>query len=155
MLELLSKFSVEQILVFLVLLAIAIKSIVEFVDWVKSRLNKHDDKTKKTVDYHRETKEWRKSVEGDIANFVGCLNEITSKVDLLMASDKDAIKAYITREHHYFCYQKGWIDDYSLDCLERRYQHYVDENGNSFIKQLMDEVRELPRQPKNDSEGDL
>lgn len=150
MLELLSKFSVEQILVFLVLLAIAIKSIVEFIDWVKGRLNKHDDKTQKTIDYHRETKEWRKSVEGDIENFVDCLNKITSKVDLLMASDKDAIKAYITREHHYFCYQKGWIDDYSLDCLERRYQHYVDENGNSFIKQLMEEVRELPRQPKDE-----
>jgi hypothetical protein len=38
-----------------------------------------------------------------------------------MKSDKDSIKAFITKEHHYFCYEKGWIDDYNLDCLEKRF----------------------------------
>ena len=37
-----------------------------------------------------------------------------------------------------------WIDDYSLDCIERRYKHYIDEGGNSFIGQLMIEIRKLP-----------
>ena len=46
-----------------------------------------------------------------------------------MNSDKDAIKAFITREHHYFCYQKKWIDDYSLDCIEKRYEHYKEEEA--------------------------
>ena len=40
-----------------------------------------------------------------------------------------------------------WIDDYSLDCIERRYKHYIDEGGNSFIGQLMIEIRKLPHQP--------
>lgn len=57
---------------------------------------------------------------------------------MLIDSDRDDIKSYITREHHYFCYQKGWIDDFSLDCCERRYKHYSDEGGNSFIGQFMD-----------------
>ncbi len=54
------------------------------------------------------------------------LNELSKKIDMLVDSDKDAIKSYITKEHHYFCYQVGWIDDFSLDCLEKRYQHYED-----------------------------
>ena len=54
------------------------------------------------------------------------LTIILKLIHLLIASDKDAIKAFITREHHYFVYQKGWIDDYSLDCVEQRYQHYED-----------------------------
>lgn len=66
---------------------------------------------------------------------------------MLIDSDKDDIKSYITREHHYFCYQVGWIDDFSLDCLERRYQHYEDEGGNSFIAGFMNELRTLPKQP--------
>lgn len=66
-------------------------------------------------------------------------------VDMLIASDKDDIKAYITKEHHYFCYEKGYIDDYSLDCLERRYGHYKDEGGNSFAEDLMKDVRTLPK----------
>ena len=40
----------------------------------------------------------------------------------------------------------GWIDDFSLDCLERRYQHYADEGGNSFIEGFMEELRALPKQ---------
>lgn len=69
---------------------------------------------------------------------------------MLIDSDKDDIKSYITREHHYFCYQIGWIDDFSLDCLEKRYRHYADEGGNSFIEGFMDELRALPKQaPQN------
>jgi hypothetical protein len=65
---------------------------------------------------------------------------------MLIDSDKDDIKAFITREHHYFCYQKGWVDDYSLDCVERRYAHYEQEGGNSFVEDLMKDLRKLPKQ---------
>ena len=75
------------------------------------------------------------------------LNDLSDKIDMLIDSDRDDIKSYITREHHYFCYQKKWIDDFSLDCCERRYQHYSDEGGNSFIGQFMEELRALPKQP--------
>ena len=74
------------------------------------------------------------------------LNDLSAKIDMLIDSDKDDIKSYITREHHYFCYQVGWIDDFSLDCLERRYEHYADEGGNSFIEGFMNELRALPKQ---------
>jgi hypothetical protein len=75
------------------------------------------------------------------------IRDLSAKIDMLIDSDKDDIKSYITREHHYFCYQKGWIDDFSLDCCERRYQHYSDEGGNSFIENFMEELRALPKQP--------
>lgn len=75
------------------------------------------------------------------------LKDLSAKIDMLIDSDMDDIKSYITKEHHYFCYQKGWIDDFSLDCLERRYQHYEDEGGNSFVGRLMGELRDLPKSP--------
>ena len=73
------------------------------------------------------------------------LKDLSDKIDMLINSDKDSIKAYITQRHHWFCYEKGWIDDFSLDCLEKRYQHYEDEGGNSFIGYFMDELRALPK----------
>jgi hypothetical protein len=44
----------------------------------------------------------------------------------------------------------GWIDDYSMECCERRYQHYKDEGGNSFIKGFMEDLRALPKKPPED-----
>ena len=75
------------------------------------------------------------------------IQELAKKIDILIESDKDDIKAYITKEHHKFCYDKKWIDDFSLDCLERRYKHYEDEGGNSFIGGFMQELRSLPKHP--------
>ena len=74
---------------------------------------------------------------------------------MLIESDKDDIKAWLTQQHHYFCFQKGYIDDYSLDCMEKRYKHYADEGGNSFVATLMSEVRALPKMPNMISEIDL
>ena len=73
------------------------------------------------------------------------INDIKKAINLLTESDKDDIKAWITEKHHYFCYQIGWIDDYSLDCIEKRYGHYKDEGGNTFIDELMEEIRALPK----------
>ena len=74
------------------------------------------------------------------------LNKLSEKIDVLIASDRDDIRSFITKEHHYFCYEKGWIDNFSLECLENQYSHYVDEGGNSFIKAFMEELRRLPKQ---------
>lgn len=66
---------------------------------------------------------------------------------MLIESDKESIKAYATERHHFFVYEQGWIDNYSLECLERRFVIYQHENGNSFVEGLMDEIRALPKQP--------
>ena len=75
------------------------------------------------------------------------LKNLSKKIDTLVESDRDDIKAYITKEHHMHCYEKHWIDDFSLDCLEKRYKHYADEGGNSFICGFMQELRSLPKRP--------
>ena len=87
------------------------------------------------------------------------IEKIIDAIELLTQSDKDDIKAWITEKHHYFCYEKGQIDDYSLDCIEKRYSHYKDEGGNSFIDDLMNDLRSLKKTSglrliNNDKKGD-
>jgi hypothetical protein len=153
MLELLSTFSIAQIMIFIVLLAIAIKKVSDFIDWLQSKISKQNKKSQSEDEWKTKINTRLDSFDTTLDKIEGSVDKITDKVNILMESDKDDIKAFITREHHYFCYQKGWIDDYTLDCLEKRYSHYVQERGNSFIEQLMNEIRSLPKQDPNDGES--
>ena len=153
MLDLLSKYSVEEIISFIVVLCLAIKGSVSFFDWAKDRLKKSFNEENQQS---REIESIQDELSADKKNFDTLfktyqdlefsLKEVVDKVDLLIKSDKDDIKAYITEKHHEFCKQQ-WIDDYTMDCIERRYEHYVEEHGNSFVKKLMEELRELPNHP--------
>ena len=147
MTTLLSSYSITQIILFIVVFSLAIKGVIDFLDWAKGKMKVAYDKKKTEEDTEKSVTERIDNLESSIKDIADSVSKVTDKVDLLLESDKDAIKAYITREHHYFCYQKKWIDDYSLDCLERRYDHYIEEHGNSFIEQLMNEVRALPKKP--------
>lgn len=144
MLELLNNYSVMEIITFIILLSIAVKGIVDFIDWIKGKLKALYTKEKSEEDEIQRIT----NLETSIEKINKSVDELTDKINLLVESDKDAIKAYITKEHHHYCYERRWIDDYSLDCLERRFAHYIEEKGNSFVENLMDEIRALPREPR-------
>ena len=146
MIDLLTKYSLQDIIIYIVLLALAIKGCISFIDWTKQHINK-TIQTK--VQQPKKIKNDLEDHSKQINDLKDSISQIKELVNLLIKSDRDDIKAFITRQHHYFVYQKGWIDDYSLDCIEKRYDHYKDEGGNSFIKSLMIELRALPKQPQS------
>ncbi len=166
MTELLTTYSLSEILMFVVALAVAFKGVSTFIDWVQEKRKKDVLKSMLPESLENELKQERDERKQQIANIEAKrerdtqelhqeiaavakqVSSLTGKIDILVESDKDDIKAFITREYHYFCEQKGWIDDYSMDCIEKRYNHYVEENGNSFVGQLMTALRALPRKPK-------
>ena len=165
MVELLTTYDLSEILMFIVLFAIAFKAVSSFIDWARDKRKKitlkemqPDELAKQiaqeTRDREQQIQELKiqREKEGaelrqQIVGIAAQVSSLTDKINLLVESDKDDIKAFITREYHYFCEQKGWIDDYSMDCIERRYSHYVEEKGNSFVKELMEQLRALPRKP--------
>lgn len=142
-LNLLSTYSLDQILVFIIMLSLAIKGGVDFYDWVKKRFNTtivdvqaKEAKKEEVTDNIAKLFEMQKEQSEAIAS-------LTKSVDLLLRSDRDDIKAWITQQHHYYCYELKYIDDFSLDCIEKRYTHYKAEGGNSFIEDLMTDLRSL------------
>ena len=154
MIELLATYSLAEILTFIITFALAIKGFVTFWDWAVERVRKIFKKESQK-DREKQLLEER-LLRGDIKmkeltqqqeKTKQQLDDINNKIDLLISSDRDDIKSYITKEHHFFVYNKRWIDDYSLDCIERRYNHYKEEGGNSFVKDLIDEIKELPKTP--------
>lgn len=165
MIELLETYSLSQIIIFFIVICLAIKEAITFYDWGKTRiqqgynknLKEKEDKDKIqneisdiTEFFEEKEKKFNEKKEEMSANFKRINEQIdflTDKINMLIDSDKDDIKSYITEKHHSFCYERRWIDDYSLDCLEKRFKHYEDEGGNSFVESLMEEIRELPKHP--------
>ena len=66
-------------------------------------------------------------------------------ISMLNERVQDSTRAYLIDRHHHFCYQIKGIDDMSLQDLERRFMYYKAAGGDTFIDDLMKEVRALPR----------
>lgn len=135
--KLFTNYSISEIFIFIIILCFAFKELVTFIDWLKGQSKKIVDKNKEKERVDKIEKQQQENIEQ--------LKDIMKSIKILIDSDKDDIKSWITDKHHYFCYEQKYIDDYSLDCIEKRYAHYIDEGGNHFIHQLMDEIRALPR----------
>lgn len=149
--ELLSTYSISDILVFIVILALAIRGVVTFYDWTKGRLKSTFDKG------HLKEKEQQKveeridqleaaqlSLQSHQKDLTDRLDYLCEKMNLLIESDKDSIKSYLVDKHKEVTRQ-GYIDSYDYDCFLKRYSHYAAEGGNSYIESLVEEVKDIYR----------
>lgn len=150
--EILTQYSITEILVFLFVLIASIKTTLNSMEYLWERISKIFKKQQKDIeqqeDFTKHIQESKKQIKElyDLhTKTEENLNRIIDSMQLLINSDKDDIKAWITEKHHYYCYEKKHIDDYSLDCIEKRYTHYRNEGGNSFVEDLMKDIRRLPK----------
>lgn len=67
------------------------------------------------------------------------LKSIKDDVALLLESDRESIKSYITSEYHKWM-RRGYIDMYTLRALDEQFEKYKREHGNTFVKGMMTEL---------------
>ena len=104
MVELLQRYSLSDILMFIVILALAVKSLISFFDWVYDRLkkvfNKEHCKLSEKEELERRLQHGSEVMTTLKANQEATdkiLNDLSAKIDMLIDSDKDDIKSYITK----------------------------------------------------------
>ena len=136
--ELLENYSIQEILLFLVIFGLAVKGFVDFFDWAKNRIEKPLEKKYTNKEIQRKILETLESHNKQI-------DDMSKAITILLNSDKDDIKAWITEQHDYFCYEVGYIDEYHYQNIESRYSHYKEEKGNTFIDSFMSDIRALPK----------
>lgn len=150
--ELLKQYDLSSLIILIIGLLATIKYIIELIKWFftgsKNFFKKETDKEQEQEKINQritnnessinQLVEVNKSTEQKIIN-------LSSLIQILIDSDKDDIKSWITEKHHYFCYDLGYIDDYNYQCIEARYKHYKDEKGNTFIDGFMEDIRALPK----------
>ena len=139
--DLLTSYSIEQILFFLFVIAMAVKEGISLVNWF--------------IDYFKKIfkkEEKGENLEDKVSTLYDMqiqqeekMNKMCDNINILMESDRDSIKSWIVEKHHHFCYEVKAIDYFSLESIERRYQHYKAEDGNSYVATLMEELEALPK----------
>lgn len=145
-----TQYTIPTIIGCVVLCILVFKEVISFISWFKKAViepwhaknqlkQQYEERLQRTEALT--TTLLTKSNEQDAA-----IKALQESIQLLIDSDKDAIKAWITRCHHELIKQ-GWVDDYTLECIEARFGHYQQEHGNSFVEDLMQEIRALPHFP--------
>lgn len=76
------------------------------------------------------------------------MNSISDCQDFLLNADKEDKKAFITREYNYFYISLKKIDLYSRETIERIYELYLQENGDTFVAGMMTAIRSLEVVPQ-------
>jgi hypothetical protein len=155
--ELLQTLSIQEICLYLVMTCVAIKGIVDFIDWVKekynSKFNKDYDMVEREkrmsgrcnelMEQHEYTIELCKNLGESISALEKTMADIRDQLDQLTVSDMHDIKGWIVEKHHTLMKQQC-VDDFTMDILEKRFSDYKAEKGNSYIEGLMNEIRALP-----------
>lgn len=139
--DLLKNYSIQEILVFLIALAVAFKAVASFWDWAKTWLKEKFGKKDPVEDIETKINQLfeiqaRQDKE---------MEKILTAVELFLESDRNNIKSWIVEKHHHFCYEVKAIDYFSLESIERKYEHYKKEDGNSYVTTLMEELKALPK----------
>lgn len=93
-------------------------------------------------------KEDQEKIKNDMANYqkndCESFSSLNQKLDKLLQSDLAAHKSWFSRMHEETI-KRGWISKYDLESVESRFAIYKDEGGNSFVKDLVEEMRKLQR----------
>ena len=154
--ELFTKYSLTEIILFIFVFFTSLKGFFTlwdyFYDKIKIHFKEETEEEQGKIDITKQLADISAQIENinvqhtlDRQELIKKIDETNAIISVLLASDKDDIKSWITEKHHYFCYEIKCIDYQSLDCIEKRYRHYVDEGGNSFVADLMNEIRALPK----------
>lgn len=144
--EIFTMFSFYEILLIIAAAALMVKGTISFMQWAWKNLSLLFKKEENKKGEIKNIKERLDKTENTMTQESARLNKVQESLQFLIESDREDIKAWITDKYHHFEAQ-GWIDYYSLECIETRYARYVKEGGNSFIEDLMAKIRALPNQP--------
>lgn len=163
---LLAAYSIEEILLFLVLLFGAIKEGVGAIQWIKEQYNikfnsdykqinesaRLEEHYSKCFAQHQESVEMINKLEKNIDSTLGIidarLDNMEKKIGILSESDRDDIKSWLVEKYNYYKENPNRpITHNTMDTIERRYAHYKEEGGNSYIdNDIMPELRKMAKE---------
>lgn len=164
MLDLFTKVPVDQVIINTIMLALAIRGCVDFFAWCKETYKARFDidyskkkKEEKLLAHYEELAKLQAQSQAGYTELTQKLDQMTAAMDTRMSciekqlkqltdSDMHDIKGWIVTKHHEYT-QKGWVDDFTMDTIEKRFGDYILEGGNSYVEGLMAEIRDLPHYP--------
>lgn len=134
--NLLNTFDFKTIMLVLFLVAVGVRELIQLYRYFRMRIYGKFE----MQDTERET---MNSMEKSMQSVLLELKDIDKKLTLLQVSNRDSIKSWILMSYQKYKENSAQLDSMQMDLLERRYQHYKDQGGNSYIDEIMDELRAI------------
>lgn len=115
--------------------------------------SKIDDVWSAVIESQKDSKEGDVVLENQIKSYEEVLDNLSIKLSnmdekttMLIDSDKEEIKSFII-DKYYQAKNDGYIELHVLQGLELRFAKYLQENGNTYVGRLMNEIRKMPNDP--------
>lgn len=147
-----TQYSAGELIILVILIAFILKTLNELGDYfykkAKSYFGIQNDKEKwqaGVIDSLQNIKEDMQTLRQQNEQTHLRQKEIETSIALIQERLQENTRSYLIDAHHKFCYEIHAIDELNLQAMERRYLYYKTAGGNSFVDNLMDEVRRLPK----------
>lgn len=115
--------------------------------------SKIDDVWSAVIESQKDSKEGDVVLENQIKSYEEVLDNLSIKLSnmdekttMLIDSDKEEIKSFII-DKYYQAKNDGYIELHVLQGLELRFEKYLQENGNTYVGRLMNDIRKMPNDP--------
>ena len=122
-------------------------------DQIAQIIEEHDNETAlrdEFKDLHNRFDE----VFARLDNIEDRLQRTDDKVNILTDSDKHDIKSWIVEQYHKFYIHQGWIDAFSAETIDSRFDDYRKEGGNSYVENLVKQIHTLSMDPEDSIKKD-
>lgn len=147
-----TQYSVEELILLIIIVLFVLKALNEIFSYFYEKLKSHFGIETKKEQWKDNLMNKLQSIEDEIKILENQnkkthqhQKELDSTVALVQERLQENTRSYLIDAHHKFCYEVKAIDDLNLQAMERRYLYYKTAGGNSFVDNLMDEVRLLPK----------
>lgn len=142
MLALLKSYSVGEIFIFIVVLALAVKEAISLYQYFAKGISDNFDKKYKKQETLNSLSEKINQLTIMVKQLQENNEQQNKKIENLIDSDVQDIRSWIVQQHH-ACQQGKRLDSFELDCVEKRYACYDKEGGNSYIHNLVEGIRKM------------
>ena len=132
--NLLNAFDITTIILVVFMTAFTVREVLELYYYFHNKIYGRYEKQ----DNQNDTIENLTTTLGSVLQQV---KDINKKINMLQASD--TIKSWIVTLYHKYKENPKQLGSMQMDLLERRYRHYKDQGGNSYIDQLMEDLRAI------------
>lgn len=136
MTNLLNTFDIGTIILVLFMAAVAIKQGLELYHYFHNKIYgiySEEDRKKDTIE----------KIQLSMEKMNQQVEKIDKKTTMLQQSDMDAIKSWIVMLYRKYKKAPSELDHMEMDLLERRYEHYKQQGGNSYIDEIMEDLRAI------------
>lgn len=141
----LSQYSPVEIILLILFILVGTKTISTIFEWFYHKIEGYFSQKKDEEEQIIELETEHEIFTSQFDNISKTLNNIQEDIKLLTERMQENTKMYIVDKFHYFYHRAKMIDEASLQSLELRYMYYKSAGGDSYIDDLMNKLRSLPR----------